>query len=276
MKTRKKLICLGLVTAVGLVGFGKQAEAQGNNIQVPNSTLNLYLNDKLLETYVPEGDENPEEDRLFGGVPSYLFNQEFESFEPRVMIYDSSSLEGLQFVNTKKLTLYGQLLDLNPISEIHELEELDMTVVQGSGYGGYAKTGSSDLSFMRNKLTKLKKFTYKQDGFHNGLSTLMDISELSEHPLLEEATIQSSGGLQTISMRAGYRKYEVFNPVILSSQFDGAEISYSSPDANFTNTDGLLKWNAVPQDTEYLTLEWTVTQGKFHFEGNVQIPIDWK
>ncbi|MGL4697997.1 hypothetical protein [Enterococcus larvae] len=276
MKLGRKMVIGGVLLGFGLVGFSGKAEAYYGNVQVPSYTLTNYLNEELSIGFVPEEGQDLELDQSYGGVPRYLFEKEFLSFEPRIMGYESSSLEGLQNVDTKKLVLHGQPYDFNPIANIWRLEELEIYLVGGHGYGGRAKTGSQDLSFMRQGFVNLKTFKYEQGDSADATNALLDVSELSDHPSLEQVDIKTAGGMQSISMRSGYRKYEVFNPIVLSSQFEGAEIVYSSTDATFTNTDGLLKWNAVPQDTEYLNLSWTVTQGAFHYEGDVQIPIDWK
>lgn len=276
MKRSGKIIIVGLFLVVGLIGYSEGAEAMGKNIQVPSYTLKDYLNRRLTIDYIPEEDQDIEKDKSYGGVPEYLFNQDFDVFEPRLTGYESSSLEGLQQVRTKKLVLQGQPYDLNPITNIYELEELDLKIVSGQGYGGRARTGSSDLSFMKDGFPNLKVLTYTLNGSYDGINALLDVSELSEHPNLERVTIKSEGGLQPASMKKGYRKYELFDPVILSDQFAGADITYSSTDATFSNVGNLLKWTTIPEKTEYLNLSWLVEKGDFRFEGDVQIPIDWK
>ncbi|MBL1228647.1 hypothetical protein IW492_05290 [Enterococcus sp. BWB1-3] len=41
-----------LAAGFGLMVYGGSAEVQGRNVQLPNLTLNNYLNHKLLEAFV--------------------------------------------------------------------------------------------------------------------------------------------------------------------------------------------------------------------------------
>lgn len=269
MKKRKLLLIAGLF--LGILSFPSRTAAKDYNgyIQFPNDTVGNEISYKLLnldllnESYYEYG-------IIEQASLELLPNGRFDSLGPFPFSYFSNSLENLQYINTKVLNLSGSYPELNQIGSNESYEEMNI-VISNSQYPGTQNTGVLDLSFMNN-LPNLKKFNFKTESGY----ALTDISKLSDFPSIEQAKIETESEMPAITLKAGYRKYEILDPITLSSQFDGTEISYSSPDPTFTNTDGLLKWSAIPFDTEFLNLHWSISKGNFSYTGDVQIPINWK
>lgn len=186
---------------------------------------------------------------------------------------DYKSVEGIEyFSNATYAELEGgQLLDLSPISKLTKLE-----------YLGIATTASvSDINFVKPLVNLVDVNIQSTAADSEGVTkqAITDISALSELPKLKYIRVATSGDMPTISLREGYRKYEVLDPIIPSSQFDDYTIKYTSyGPGTFTNTDGLLKWNAIPFGTESLELSWFVRSNDWNFvyEGTANIPIVWK
>ncbi|WP_339101784.1 hypothetical protein [Candidatus Enterococcus clewellii] len=267
---RKSLLFIGLFLCS--LGFTNESEAAGIHngyIQFPNDIIANEISYKLEsfgllnESYYDYG---VIEESNFDLLP----NGKFDSIGPFPFSYLSNSLENLQYVKAKTLNLQGTYPELNQIGANEAYEEMNV-VISNTQYPGTQNTGVADLSFMNN-LPNLKIFNFKTVAGY----ALTDISKLGDFPSITQATIETESKMPAITLKSGYRKYEVLDPIILSSQFSGAEINYSSNDSTFTNTDGLLKWNAIPFETEYLNLHWFVSKGNFSYTGDVQIPINWK
>lgn len=256
---------------IGILSFPSKATAKDFNgyLQFPNDALGSEISYKLMnldllnQSYYENG-------LIEQSVFDLLPDGKFDSLGPFAFSYFSNSLENLQYINTRVLNLSGSSPELNQIGSNESYEEMNI-IVSNTRYPGTQNTGVSDLSFMNN-LPNLKKFNFRTESGY----ALTDISKLSEFQSIEQAQIETEAKMPAITLKAGYRKQEVLDPIVLSSQFDGAEISYSSPDSTFTNTDGLLKWNAIPFGTDFQNLNWSVSKGEFSYTGNVQIPINWK
>ncbi|MGL4696906.1 hypothetical protein [Enterococcus larvae] len=269
MKKCGVIFVMGL--AIGIAGMSVEAEAFGYNdhVQFPNDSIRdgiaykLETFDLLPEYYYENGNFS---ESNFDLVPG----GRFDSVGPFAWSYFSNSLEGLQYVKTRELNLDASYVELNQIGENASYEVMNIRN-SNTGYPGTQTNGVTDLSFMKD-LPNLKEFNFSTE---NGYA-LVDISKLSEFPSIEKAVIQTNAFMPTISLSSTYRKYELFDPILLSSQFADAAVAYSSTDNSFTNTDGLLRWSEIPAGTEYLNLEWTVENGDFKYDGVVMIPIVWK
>lgn len=184
--------------------------------------------------------------------PSIEGIQYFKNIEridvPISKVTDIRPLAALKKTKMMQFLTNGSVTDLRPIGQMESLEQVTLAFRPALDEDGLALTDISPLSNLKNS---------------------------------ENIYVETNGNLQTITMKNGYRKYEVFEPIVLSSQFGGAAVEYTSDDQNFTNSDGLLKWNTVPYGTEHLTLQWEVQkegpEGQYYyFSGDVQIPINWK
>lgn len=205
-------------------------------------------------------------------------------------VYYIESLEGLDhFTNLTHFGIDGLqgVTDFRPLSKLINMESLYLMNVR-----------LSSLDFVNN-LQKLESIYVYTDGdditsgyvqsieeakeyYKYGLpekTALQDLSPLSNLSSLQEIEIEMfNSQFEAISMKNGYRKYEVFEPITLSTQFGDTQIEYSSTDTTFSNTDGLLKWNAVPYGTEALHLAWSARteDGSYYYNGSAAIPIIWK
>lgn len=267
---KKNVLILALGFVIGGTILSATAEAGYNDyVQFPNDSIRnniafkLETFDLLPESYYENGNFS---ESNFDLVP----NGRFDSIGPFAWSYFSNSLEGLQYVKTRELNLDASYVELNQIGTNDSYEVMNIKIAN-TEYPGSQTNGVTDLSFMKS-LPNLKDFNFSTE---NGYA-LVDVSKLDEFPSIEKARLQTNAFMPTISLSETHNSYELFDPIILSSQFEGAEVIYSSIDSGFTNTDGLLAWSNILAGTEYLNLEWTVENGDFTYVGVVKLPIVWK
>lgn len=267
---KKNVLLLALGVIIGGTVLSVNANAGYNDyVQFPNDSIRnnlaykLEMVDLLPEYYYENGNFS---ESNFDLVPG----GRFDSIGPFAWSYLSNSLEGLQYVKTRELNLDASYVELNQIGANDSYEVMNIKI-GNTGYPGSQTNGVTDLSFMKS-LPNLKEFNFSTE---NGYA-LVDVSKLEEFPSIEKARLQTDAFMPTISLSQTHTSYELFDPIILSSQFEDAEVIYSSIDSGFTNTDGLLAWSDITEGTEYLNLEWTVENGDFTYEGVAKLPIDWK
>lgn len=199
------------------------------------------------------------------------------------------SLSGLEFVpNLKNFT--GEMgkewtvSDTRPLLKTTKMEIMDLPI-----------SNQMNLNSMKN-LTNLKILTVAAGGYANDEdreqieesanteryteTLLTDISALSNATKLESLSIRAEGALPVVTLKKGTTSYELVDPIVLSSQFDGATISYTSElgdnyDYYFESSDQ-LKWEGLTGEEDVLLFSWNVSKGKFGYRGIGQIPIRWK
>lgn len=178
-----------------------------------------------------------------------------------------TSLEGLQdFTNIENFTIgFGDVVDFRPISESSSL--LSELFIRNN-------SSIANLDVFKN-ISTLQTLYLELYG-NNVTPACIDISAISNFVKLNYIKIYTTGVLQSITLSDDYRNYELYDPVILSSQFDGAAITYSSTDSCFTNSNNILKWNDIPYGTDNLQLSWTIKDGYSSYSGDATIPINWR
>ncbi|MHC5217346.1 OmpH/Skp family outer membrane protein [Enterococcus sp. LJL128] len=193
-----------------------------------------------------------------------------------------SSLNGLEFaINLKRLTGEQSIpfADLRPINKLSKLEEISIVAMnQGS---------LIDLK----GLTNLKKLTLSLAGYgteeefeeyYNNRdkmytrTLLTDISALSNLPQLNQLSLYAEGIMTPVTLKQGTDSYQIYDPIILSSQFDGQAITYTSGLDENTDSSEELKWENLTGTEKYLPFSWSVTKGNYHFSGRGQVPLRWK
>lgn len=153
-------------------------------------------------------------------------------------------------------------MNLNSIKNMTNLKEL---YIDGSGYAN-----EEDEEQIRNAADK--------DRYTETLLT--DISALSNATSIEKLSIRAEGALPVVTLKRGTTSYELIDPIVLSSQFEGATITYYSElednyDYRFQSSDQ-LKWEGLTGEEDVLLFSWDIGQGKFGYGGVGQIPIRWK
>ncbi|MBL1223774.1 hypothetical protein [Enterococcus sp. BWR-S5] len=199
------------------------------------------------------------------------------------------SLSGLEFVpNLKNFT--GEMgkewtvSDTRPLLKTTKMEVMDLPI-----------SNQMNLNSMKN-LTNLKILNVVAGGYANDEdreqieesanterfteTLLTDISALSNATNLESLYIQAEGALPVVTLKKGTTSYELVDPLVLSSQFDGAAIAYTSElednyDYRFESNDQ-LKWEGLTGEEDVLLFNWNVSKGRFGYNGTGQIPIRWK
>lgn len=151
--------------------------------------------------------------------------------------------------------------NLNSMKNLINLKELHLDA------GGYANQEEEEQVHETNQNERYSE------------TLLTDISALSNANKLEDLYINAQGALPTVTLRKGTTSYELVDPIILSSQFDGATISYYSylEDNNYSyESNDLLRWADLTGNEEVLSFHWEAHQGQFGFNGEGQIPLRWK
>lgn len=296
----KSLLGTGIVALgiLGGLGFAETASAYSGNeyweyvneqvagqyIQIPSLDLRYVVsghnrhasvtNSDLFKNY---GLITPESALEYEG----LFSEE---------VWYIESLEGLDhFTNINHFGIDGLqgVTDFRPLSKLVNLEYLNLTYARVSSLNfvkDMKQLRSLDIETDGNEITSgyVQSLEEAEETYKYGLPEkviLQDLSPLSDLSSLEYIYIEMlNGEFEPISMKNGYRKYEVFEPITLSTQFGDTTLTYSSTDTGFSNTDGVLKWNAVPYGTKELNLSWSAETegGSYRYNGSATIPIIWK
>lgn len=287
MKRMKKMLVF-LVLSVGLLGssFVGYAEDETKNpinydddqnqfIYAPSSMIRRAIG-YGIEANIPR--EVPEYQEFMDLYSNYgIFKKSLGHYATELSQEDfptTRSFEGANYLTNTELidNEWGAIYDLRPLADLTNTKEIWLNL--------YASVPNLNAFSRLVNVEEIYLETRKDSYYHdvtNGDIALTDISALDNMDNLQRIDIRAnSGNMLPISLKAGYRKYEVFDPIVLSKQFDGATIQYSSEDSNFTNTAGLLKWNAIPFETEALNLSWVVEKDDYEFSGTATIPIVWK
>lgn len=199
------------------------------------------------------------------------------------------NLHGLEYAKNLE-TIWGEIsnpiVDLRPIKQLDSLKEINTKIA-----------GQTNLNDFK-ELKKLEKISIRSRGFDsrrdeeqvheqtdgNPMFTqdlLVDISVLSDLPKLIKATVSVKGVMPPVTLKKGTTSYQLYDPIIPSTQFDGSEMYYYSYLENSENdydfeSDEWLKWEGLTGEEKFLSFEWYITKGNFSYDGFGQIPIRWK
>ncbi|WYJ98735.1 hypothetical protein DOK67_0003064 [Enterococcus sp. DIV0212c] len=278
------LLLGGITTTVNAEKQTKRSMYESDYAYVPSPPLRMAFAGTAIHLLEEMGEENRANDAQelldnYGLIKKsdmkYLDDVSTEFFD------EDTSLEGAQYVeNAKRVNIeFGYISDFRPLSNLTKIEELEI------GVGG----SIPDLSDF-SKLTKVKKINIqlyasrnvmgeKGSGLTNNLA-LLDISALNNMPNLENVRIATRGKMQTIVLKKGMTNYQMIDPIILSKQFEGAEIQYYDVSVE----DGVLKWTDIEnpneeegdEGEEFLNFRWEIKKGNFSYNGYAEIPIIWK
>lgn len=156
-------------------------------------------------------------------------------------------LSGLKKLKTVRLEASNQLT-LNSFKNLNNLETI---VLWFDGYENYDERSHGEYTQV--------------------LTT--DISALSNLDKLKELRIDTQGKMATITLKKGTTSYQLFDPIVPSKQFDGAQMKYYS---DITSNES-LEWNNLTGDEKYLEFSWSIEKGRnISYTGEGQIPIRWK
>ncbi|MBL1227469.1 hypothetical protein [Enterococcus sp. BWR-S5] len=183
------------------------------------------------------------------------------------------------FENVKKVTgEFGAspILDIRPFRGMTSLE-----------YVRTAVSGVVNLDDFKNntQLKVLELYTVGNSIGDEGWQApytqplLTDISALSELSQLNRADISTQGILTPVTMKKDTTSYQLYDPIILSSQFEGAQLTYCTFDSNgteSTRSNEELVWSGLTGKEEFLAFEFDIQKGNFFYSGEGQIPLRWK
>ncbi|WP_206911713.1 hypothetical protein IGL98_002435 [Enterococcus sp. DIV0840] len=185
---------------------------------------------------------------------------------------DYSSLAGFEKMTALE-QIQGEGGNFNSFRELGELKKLKTVMLEANN--------QLTLNSFKN-LTDLETIILRFDGFENddesrigeytqALTT--DISALSNLDKLKELRISARGRMATITLKKGTSSYQLFDPIVPSKQFDGAQMKYYS---NITSNES-LEWNNLTGAEKYLKFSWRIEKGRdISYTGDGQIPIRWK
>ncbi|MGC6767795.1 hypothetical protein [Enterococcus sp. LJL51] len=238
--------------------------------------------DNIYHQALAENNKNNENENEF--IRKYeLFDKKFiasvEGISPD-WTDPYSSLNGLEFaVNLKRLsgeqtTPFG---DLRPINKLTKLEEIYSVVAsnQGSLIDLKDLTSLKELRFSFSGYGTEEEYYDNRDNMYTR-TLLTDISALSNLPQLNEISLYAEGIMTPVTLKQGTDSYQIYDPIILSSQFDGQAITYTSGMDENTDSSEELKWENLTGTEKYLPFSWSVTKGNYHFSGRGQVPLRWK
>ncbi|MGX7200820.1 hypothetical protein BCR22_06580 [Enterococcus plantarum] len=185
---------------------------------------------------------------------------------------DYSSLAGVEQMPVLE-TIQGEGGSFNSFRELGKLNKLKTVNLE-------ANNQLTLNSF--KKLTDLETLVLSFNGFENkdessaseytqALTT--DISALSHLDKLKELRINARGRMATITLKKGTTSYQLFDPIVSSIQFEGAEMNYVST----IESSEVLEWNNLSGKERYLAFSWRIEKGtELSYTGEGQIPIRWK
>lgn len=190
-----------------------------------------------------------------------------------------SSFNGLEnAVNLKRFVgEEGNTKDIRPLRKLTKLEELNIEITNQLNL--YDLKNAQNLKDLR---LYTRGFGNEDEEAEEQLHTqalLTDISALSELNQLERIMISSEGIMPTITLKRGATSYELYDPIVPSSQFQDAEMDYVSQDEGGTflmESNEWLKWDNLTGQEEFLSFRWAIQNGNYSFSGEGQIPIRWK
>ncbi|MBL1223642.1 hypothetical protein [Enterococcus sp. BWR-S5] len=308
---KKKMVVLGLITA-GLLGGASESLARDERNPINHEEYHptdyilapsSVIREAIFSSIEGELYSQRRDDVLAELVSQYTahstISKEYGAYAEHFGwedVRETRSFEGVNYLTNLKEISHegGAIYDLRPISDLVELTAIEIDL----------QAGVSNLNAL-SRLTNLTTlhFSTRADRYYedvtNGNLALTDISALDNMDQLEEIDINSRGELQPIVLRRGTTSYELFDPIIVSKQFEGATIEYSSYDSDFSVQDGTLIWNNITEGvevidedgesyfeearTEEVTFKWLIkakpdARGwyRFIYEGDATIPIVWK
>ncbi|MGX7149415.1 hypothetical protein [Enterococcus ureasiticus] len=185
---------------------------------------------------------------------------------------DYSSLAGFEQMTALE-QIQGEGGNFNSFRELGELKKLKTVMLEANN--------QLTLNSFKN-LTDLETIILRFDGFENddesriGVYTqalTTDISALSNLDKLKELRISARGRMATITLKKGTTSYQLFDPIVPSKQFDGAQMKYYSD----STSNESLEWNNLTGNEKYLEFSWRIDKGRnISYTGDGQIPIRWK
>ncbi|WP_430602040.1 hypothetical protein IGJ02_002243 [Enterococcus sp. DIV0724b] len=185
----------------------------------------------------------------------------------------NSSLSGFNQFSSLKI-IQGEGGNFNSFRELNGLKELREVWLEGSNQLTLNSfKNSPNLETIILKFNGFENYDerLRNEGFSQTLTT--DISALSNLNKLKQIRINACGRMATITLKKGTTSYRLFDPIVASKQFEGAEMNYSSS----IESDEWLEWNNLEGNEEYLDFSWRVEKGSnFSYTGEGQIPIRWK
>ncbi|WP_207694580.1 hypothetical protein DOK67_0000356 [Enterococcus sp. DIV0212c] len=298
MKKRKFVTMLGILLIGGVFlvksEFTMAAPPKDEYIRLADETLRnksigyelRYMDDKEWP-YTDQ--ERQEAISLYEkyGIMKEIYAPIVTAFGGELSSSLTRSYEGVQKMKNLKLVDIegGKVVDMRPLSNLTEIEILNID----------QNISVPNLNVF-SKLTKVKELWLGLESRVNGHSqiedksnghlALVDITALNNMLNLENATIRTRGEMQPIVLKKGMTQYQMVSPIQLSSQFDGAKISYTSFDNIVIENKDVFTWTDLvsPSEqednytdgTEQLSFEWEVSKGNYSFVGKAFIPIIWK
>lgn len=211
------------------------------------------------------------------------------------MSYDRviGTLDGFHhFKNLNELSIESLAIsDFRPLRNLTNMKRIEVV-------------GENNISLEDFKTwTQLESFYYGQR-YNQNKAALTDISALSSNPNLESIYVRTYGSLPTITLSKRHAQYELFDPIVLSSQFGENKMNYSitgytekesvtdeeyseyyeqiddeDSDAkdysDNVSDDGLLHFENIPPFAESLNFEARIDCGSYSYRGDIKIPIRW-
>ncbi|WP_348922133.1 hypothetical protein [Enterococcus rotai] len=282
MFLRKKVVVgLGIVSLVSVVTFPiiSKAIERPKFVQAPSIDIRENLANNISRNLRENEKYNRLEDfeytyKTYGAIPMEYMNM--------VKYIDSDweqpYLYGLEYAENLEALVGEYLEEVTDLSPIKNLTTLKRLMVD---YGDNTNLKDlKNLDSLEELIISSQGHSEKQNNSGNDydMLALYDISAISELSSLEKISINTEGLLQTITLKRGTTSYEMYSPVIMSSQFGNNKINYGSNESsyNFTEKDGFLKWDNIDSNTKNLNLEWdVVNENKMYFGGRASIPINW-
>ncbi|MHC5228822.1 hypothetical protein ACYSNW_11130 [Enterococcus sp. LJL99] len=162
--------------------------------------------------------------------------------------------------------------DIRQLNAINNLEEFSISLANNANL--------NDLKNHKNlKYLVIDNADDDEDTINR--TPLTDISVLSDLKKLTTIEIYTVGTLNTVTLKKGTKSYNLYEPVILSSQFENSTmeyVSFTDKDSNneFTSNDE-VRWDNLTGDEKYLSFSWSISAGKnMYYSGEARIPVRWK
>ena len=191
------------------------------------------------------------------------FDTDFEEYSSLTGIEELTALEQVQ----------GEGGNFNSFRELAELKNLKTVMLEANNQltlNSFKKL--KDLETIQLLFDGYEK-NEEQDSQEYTQALPTDISALSNLDKLKNIQISARGRMATVTLKKGTTSYQLFDPIVPSKQFDGAEMKYFS--ANESSE--WLEWNDLKGDEKYLGFSWRIEKGtNLSYTGEGQIPIRWK
>ncbi|MGC6769309.1 hypothetical protein [Enterococcus sp. LJL51] len=167
--------------------------------------------------------------------------------------------------------IWVQYADQATLREFKKLTNLEVLRLSGEGFASEEEREEAE-QHAREQDKSMPLYTQ---------AALTDISALSNATNLSSVRVYSKGVLPTITLKRGTTSYQLYDPIISSSQFDGATMNYVSQivdnyDFEPYESSEELKWEGLTGTEEFLLFNWSIKKGNNEFSGEAQIPIRWR